>query len=270
LNRKPPAWILAALLGLIVSVAGPQSRALGGQHKPGATLLVFAAASLAGALEPEVGRFRAQSGIAVRIAYASSGLLARQIDFGARADMIISAHRQWLDFLEKRGLLVPGPPSALFANSLVLATARRDMAPLPVKPGLDIAGLLGDGLLAMGDPAHVPVGIYGKAALQWLGAWNAVSSRIARASNARAALAMVERGEVTLGLVYLSDARQAGLNIVGTFPPASHPPIVYGAAIVASSRNRQAAGRFIAYLKSPATAARFAALGYKPQPAGPS
>lgn len=268
--RKWRRWSLAALMGLVLLVAGVKSPALGDDHDRDAAVLVFAAASLAGVLEPEVERFQAQSGISVRVAYASSGLLARQIAFGAGADLIISAHRQWLDYLAQRKLLARQPPVALFSNKLVLATAQRDMAPLVLKPGLDIAPLLGGGLLAMGDPAHVPVGIYGKAALRWLGVWQALAGRITRASNARAALATVERGEVALGLVYLSDARSVGLNIVGTFPPASHPPIVYGAAIIGGSRNSKAAQRFIAYLKSPATAGRLAGLGYTPPLAEPS
>ncbi|MFV2091656.1 MAG: molybdate ABC transporter substrate-binding protein, partial [Hyphomicrobiales bacterium] len=218
--RKWSQWPLWALAVLVLLVAGVPSPVLGDDHDGSAGILVFAAASLAGALEPEVERFQAQSGIDVQVAYASSGLLARQIVFGAPADLIISAHPRWLDYLAQRKLLARQPPVALFSNKLVLATARRDMAPLVLKPGLDIAPLLDGGLLAMGDPDHVPVGIYARAALQWLGSWQALAGRITRASDARAALATVERGEVALGLVYLSDARLVGLNIVGTFPPA--------------------------------------------------
>ncbi|MHA1524914.1 MAG: molybdate ABC transporter substrate-binding protein [Alphaproteobacteria bacterium] len=267
--QKLPLWALTVglvaslAMPLVMSVAGAQTRATSAGPQ-GKSLLVFAATSLAGALAPEMHLFQAQSGIKVRVAYASSSLLARQIAFGAQADLYISAHQRWLDYLAARDLLDRAPPATLFSNALVLATARPGMKPVALTPGVNIAPLLGAGLLAMGDPDHVPVGIYGKSALQWLGAWPALRRKIARADNARAALVMVERGEVALGLVYLTDARQAGLTIVADFPEISHAPIVYSAAIIAKSRNRQAASAFVAFLKSPATTARFAALGYLP------
>ena len=262
-------WTLAGMLALAVALAIPaswaQSRA-SGEGSGGSTLLVFAATSLAGALEPEAARFQKQTGTRLRIAYASSSLAARQIAFGAQADLFISAHQRWIDYLGSAKLLDLASQTALFSNALVLASARPGAAPLDLKPGVAIAPLLDAGLLAMGDPDHVPLGIYGKSALEWLGAWGALRQRIARADNARAALRMVERGETALGVVYLSDARKAGLTIVGTFPKASHAAIIYSAAIVSKAKNLNAARRFIAYLTTPAVSARFAAMGYLPLP----
>jgi molybdate transport system substrate-binding protein len=66
--------------------------------------------------------------------------------------------------------------------------------------------LLNGGRLAVGDPEHVPAGIYAKEALQKLGAWETLSPTLAPAEDVRGALALVERNEAPLGIVYGSDA----------------------------------------------------------------
>ena len=95
----------------------------------------------------------------------------------------------------------------------------------------------------MADPDAVPAGKYGKAALEKLGVWTSVSSQIARAESVRAALALVERGEAPLGIVYATDARASkGVRVVGTFPADSHPPISYPVARLKASKNADAEG----------------------------
>ena len=74
----------------------------------------------------------------------------------------------------------------------------------------------------------MPVGRYAQAALEWMGQWQALAPRLARADNVRAALLLVERGEAPLGIVYATDAAASrGVRVVGTFPAESHPPITY-------------------------------------------
>jgi molybdate transport system substrate-binding protein len=70
----------------------------------------------------------------------------------------------------------------------------------------DWTSLLKGGRLAVGDPEHVPAGIYAKEALQKLGAWETLSPKLAPAEDVRGALALVERSEAPLGIVYGSDA----------------------------------------------------------------
>ena len=67
----------------------------------------------------------------------------------------------------------------------------------------------------------VPAGKYGKAALTYLGVWDAVASRVAQAENVRAALAFVARGETPLGIVYRTDAKaEPAVRVVGTYATA--------------------------------------------------
>ncbi|MEL0028072.1 MAG: molybdate ABC transporter substrate-binding protein, partial [Perlucidibaca sp.] len=85
------------------------------------------------------------------------------------------------------------------------------------------------GRLCMGDPGHVPAGIYGKQALVALGWWDALEKRVVGTEDVRTALAFVQRGECPLGIVYATDAAVAGdkVRIVGRFPAGSHDPVVY-------------------------------------------
>jgi len=92
---------------------------------------------------------------------------------------------------------------------------------------------LGGGRLAIADPRAVPAGRYARASLESLGAWKGVEPRLAPAGDVRAALALVARGEAPLGIVYRTDAlAEPRVKVVATFPEASHPPIVYGMALL--------------------------------------
>jgi molybdate transport system substrate-binding protein len=225
-------------------------------------LLVFGAASLRNALDAVIEGYQADGGGPVRASYASSSTLARQIEQGAPADLFVSANPQWMYYLEQRDLLRAGSRADLLGNGLVLVAPLDSATTLEVVPGFDLLGALDGGFLAMGDPDHVPAGIYGRAALERLGVWDAVAPRVARADNVRAALALVARGEAPLGVVYRSDAlADASVKVVGDFPRDSHPPIVYPVAIMADSKHPDAAA-LATLLQSETAGAIFERFGF--------
>jgi molybdate transport system substrate-binding protein len=225
-------------------------------------LLVFAAASLQDALDAVIEAYQAQGGGEVTASYASSSTLARQIEQGAPADIYISANPEWMDYLEERELIRAGSRADLLGNELVLVASPDSATTLEIAPGFDLLGALRGGHLAMGDPDHVPAGIYGRAALESLGVWQAVAPRVARADNVRAALTLVARGEAPLGIVYRSDAvADDAVEVVGTFPTDSHPPIIYPVAIVADSAHPDAAA-FYGLLSSDEAATIFERFGF--------
>lgn len=236
-----------------------------GQTAPAAArdLLVFAAASTAEALNAAIVRYDAGRS-RIRASYGSSGALARQIEKGAPADLYISANMSWIDWSEKRKLLEPGTAVPLFGNRLVLIAPAASPATLRIAEGFPLRAALADSRLAIADPAHVPAGIYARAALQRLKVWDTVADRTARTADVRAALALVERGETPYGIVYRTDAMVSKkVRIVDTFPEETHPPIVYSLAVVAG-RNSDEAGRFYRFLRSPATASIYTSLGFQP------
>lgn len=221
----------------------------GGAH---ADVTVFAAASLKEALDELAADYRERAKGKVMVSYAASSALAQQIARGAPADIFISADLDWMDYIEKRGLVRKGSRADLLANRLVLVAPKDSKASFTIGPKFPLAGLLGDRRLAMADPDYVPAGKYGRAALEKLGVWQELSGRIARGENVRAAMAFVARGEAPFGIVYRTDAlAERNVRIIGEFAQNLHPPIVYPAAIVAGSRSPEAAG-LMAHLRSPA------------------
>lgn len=227
-----------------------------------AEVRVFAASSLADALDAVADAFTAETGTAVVASYASSAAVARQIGEGAPADVVISADEAWMDHLAARGLIRPDSRFDLVGNALVLVAPAGAAPVLPIEPGFPLAVALGDGRLAVGEVTSVPAGRYARAALEALGAWEGVRDRLAEAENVRAALLLVARGEAPLGVVYATDAAaEPGVEVVGTFPPDSHPPIVYPAAAVAGAGDPAAS--FLAFLRGPQAAAVFDRLGFR-------
>ncbi|MEZ5829226.1 MAG: molybdate ABC transporter substrate-binding protein [Hyphomicrobiales bacterium] len=225
---------------------------------------VFAAASLKTALDAIAEDWRRETGANPVISYAATSALAKQIEQGAEADVFISADLDWMDYVEERGLIDPKSRFDLLANQLVLIAPKNAEPTAAIEPGLPLAELLGGGRLAIANVDAVPAGKYGKTALQSLGLWDAVKDKLAQAENVRAALRLVARGEAPLGIVYASDAKaDPSVTVLGVFPEATHPPIVYPAASLRDARGPQI-GAFLAYLRSPEAARRFEANGFAP------
>jgi len=227
-------------------------------------ITVFAAASLKESMDEAASAYKAATGQDVRVSYAASSALARQIEQGAPADVFVSADLDWMDDLQQRGLVDPGTRRNLLGNSLVLvAPAASTARAIALRRGGDLRPMLGvDGRLAVALVDSVPAGKYASAGFEWLGMWEALQPRLAQAENVRAALLLVARGEAPLGVVYGSDAKaEPAVRVLAVFPPASHPPIVYPVARIASSRQPQAAA-FVEWLHSPAATAIFRARGF--------
>jgi molybdate transport system substrate-binding protein len=94
----------------------------------------------------------------------------------------------------------------------------------------------------------VPAGIYAQQALTKLGMWDSLKSRLAPADSVRSALRLVETGEAPAGIVYATDVKVTPtLGIAGTFPPDSHAPIIYPAAVV-KGRDGKLVRAFLAFL----------------------
>lgn len=226
-------------------------------------LLVFGAASLTEALDEVDRAFTVHTQLPVRASYASSSVIAKQIEAGAPADAFISADQEWMDYLDKHGLLKPGSRRDVLANALVLIAPADSGVQLKIAPHFALAATLGDGRLATGDPDSVPAGDYARAALTKLGVWQSVAPRLVRAENVRAALAYVARGEAALGIVYRTDAlAEKRIRIVDTFPADTHPPITYPAAATATARPETA--QYLKFLVSDEARAIFARYGFTP------
>ncbi len=228
-----------------------------------ADVLVFAAASTTNALAEVNRAYQAAGGVRVATSFASSGMLARQIDNGAPADLFVSANTEWIDYLARRGRLAAGLRRKLLRNRLAVVAPLGSTARLEIGPGMALMRVLGGGRLAISDPRHVPAGRYTKSALTALGVWNDVAARTAVGNSVREALMLVERGEAPLGVVYATDAAaSAKVRVVATFPAQSHSPITYWAAVVAE-RARPAVTAYFRHLGSRAATQVFRRHGFQ-------
>lgn len=205
-----------------------------------ASLTVFSAASTTDAMKELALNYTKESAEQVLFNFASSGALARQIEAGAPADCFISANVRWMDWLEEKAVIQPDSRFNLAANTLVLVA--------PAGSSLTFDGSI-SGKIAVGDFKSVPAGMYAKEALTHLGWLDKMRPNLVMASNVRTALLYVERGEVSAGIVYFTDAKASGkLSVIGTFPAESHRPIIYPAALCSNNKNAEG---FMRFLKTP-------------------
>jgi len=228
-------------------------------------LTVFAAASLTNALTDVCAAWARQGHPMPRLSFAASSTLARQIEQGAPANIFASADERWMDDLARHDAIVPQTRRDLLRNDLVLIVPASAPRHVTIGPGFDLAGLLGPtGRLATGDPAHVPVGIYAKQALEHLGLWSSVAQRLAPTDDVRAALLLVERGEAPAGIVYGTDAAiSRQVMVAGVFPADSHDPITYPFALTRSGDTPDARALF-AFMAGPEARRLYAKYGFIP------
>lgn len=229
----------------------------------GATSMIFAAASLQPALD-EMARAGTLGSPAPKRVYAASSALARQIENGAPADIFISADERWMDDAAGHGAIIASTRTSLVGNQLALIAPAASGARVDLAHGAAplLAALGPRGRLAVALPDSVPAGLYARAALQKLGLWNALAPRMAMGRDVRAALNLVVLRQCPLGIVYRSDAvSEPRVRVLATFPPGSHAPIVYPAAIVAG-HDTPTARALLAALQSPAARSAFRRWGF--------
>ncbi|MEY2759377.1 MAG: hypothetical protein RIR33_3155 [Pseudomonadota bacterium] len=243
--KKAVAAVVAALA---LASCGEPARAPTVEETP---VTVFAAASLTNVLETIGELYAAEGHPGPRFNFAASSALAKQMEQGAEADLFISADEDWMDYVTDKALIDPKSRTRLLTNELVLVAPASAPFSLAIAEGMDLAGALKGGTLALADPESVPAGKYAREALSYFGVWDAVAASVARADNVRAALRFVETGDAAAGIVYATDAGAVGdaVTVVGVFPPGSHKPIVYPAALTVA-RAVGPGKDFLAFLRS--------------------
>ena len=224
---------------------------------------VFAAASTTDAVTEICELFMEKKLGMGTFSFGSSSTLAKQIENLAPADIFISANIEWMDYLDEKQLIDSSSRIDLLGNKIVLIVpADSTIQQIDMDEQVDLAGLLGKSRLAMGDPNHVPAGIYAKQALENLNIWKSVENVIAPSKTVREALVLVERGEAPLGVVYSTDVSITNkVKIVGELPIDSHPPIVYPMAIVSGRKTPEVKSLF-QFLKGPEAKAIFEKYGF--------
>lgn len=257
LRRRGAVSVLAAGLFSVLALAACSPAA----RSAPSPITVFAAASLTDALGQIAADYQARTGQAVRLSFAASGSVARQIEAGAPADIVILADQPWMDRLAQAGRIAPASRMDLLGNRLVLISAADVQISGDPLDWLTRTG----GRLAIGDPESVPAGAYARTWLQGTGRWEGLQPRLVTAVDVRAVRTFVARGEAALGVVYRSDAVGVpGVQVVAEPPASEQPQIVYPAALTTGAT--PAAGGFLRYLRSAQAEAIFRSQGFEPRP----
>jgi molybdate transport system substrate-binding protein len=228
----------------------------GGKSSP-ASLLVFAAASTANALDAVLAHYRELRPVEVTVSYGASSTLAQQIAHGAAANLFLSADEDWVRFLAQKKLV--SQSRLLLSNSLVVVVARGGNLNLH-----QLEDLAGNQVtkIALADPRHVPAGKYARHALESLGLWNKLAPKVVSGSDVRAALAYVETGAADAGIVYASDAQQSKhARVAFAIPEALSGKIRYVLALLKQGPVPDSQELY-KYLASPEAAALFARYGF--------
>ncbi|MFG0250193.1 MAG: molybdate ABC transporter substrate-binding protein [Phycisphaeraceae bacterium JB051] len=252
-------YLIIGLFALSLTVSGCDQSNASAPQQAQRRLTIFAAASTTNVIEQLAMMYQQQTGVKVMTSFASSSTLARQIEQGAKADLYLSANTKWMDYLQDRNLIATQTRLDLLANRIVLIAPTS--ASLQTWQNLEPLNHLKD-KLAMGDPDHVPAGMYGKTSLTNLGFWDKIVSQVVPAKDVRGALLLVETGQASLGLVYATDAAASKkVSVVYALPQSSHKPVRYPLALTNATSNEAAA--FAVYLQSDEARSVFEHAGFE-------
>src|SRR4051794_14120659 len=233
--------------------------------RAGETVHVAVAISLKEAVTDVARQYEAGTGDHVEFTFGSSGQLMRQIQSGAPIDAFISAAAKQVDDLAKAGLLDDATRRVVAGNALVL------IVPPGTKAAPDSFEKLADttvARLAIGEPKTVPAGQYAQQVLRSLNLTDQLGDRLVYGANVRQVLDYVIRGEVSAGIVYQTDAIEAGdkVKVVAAAAAKWHEPIVYPAVVIKASAGHDAAKRFLDYLATDKAKAILQSRGFTPPP----
>ena len=252
---KRPATKMLQLLLVGITVSAAFSTPVAGQPP---VLVVSVAASVNDALDEIARLYRAATGVTVAINAGGSNTLARQIVEGAKAGLFLSADEAQMDSVERAGRIVRGTRTRLLTNQLAV------VAPASSKD-VTLQSMLEGRIkrLAMGEPAAVPAGVYGRQFLEHEGAWARLEPKVIPFPTVRAVLSAVENGRVDAGIVYRTDASSSRVKVIATIAAQQHPylDISYPVAVIAGPAEAEAR-KFLEFLKGAQARKVFEARGF--------
>jgi molybdate transport system substrate-binding protein len=249
----PIKWATTLGLALILLTCSPSD------SEP-KEILVFAAASLAVAMEEIGAEFEAVSNTTVTFSFGGSQTLAQQVAGGAPADIIVAAGEPPIQFLVERNL-VRSEPVDLLTNKLVVVVQKGAGRPNSLQ---DLIGANFPSV-AIADPDLAPAGNYAREALKELGLWTPIEEKLIFGPDVRSTLAYVESGNTDAALVYETDARASDrVEVLDIVPIESYSQIVYPATLVHNAPNKSDASLFLEFLEDQKAHKIFLDLGFQP------
>jgi molybdate transport system substrate-binding protein len=203
---------------------------------------------------------RSHPGITLNFNFGGSGALEQQIESGAPVDVFFAAALRPIDQLASKGLILADTRRDLLRNQLVLVVPSGNIGPNSFQELAEAKVKL----IALGEPASVPAGDYGRQVLESLHIWKLVQPKVVLAKDVRQVLSYVETGNADAGIVYATDARQSrSVRVTSTAPAGSHAPVVYPVAVVKTSHDATAARALVMFLAGHDAKAVFSRHGFE-------
>lgn len=222
---------------------------------------VSAASSLTNAFKDIVQNYQVQYPEArIALNFGASGALLQQMAKGAPVDVFASADLETMDLAEKQGLVAASERRDFARNTLVLIEPADSKLTLR---RLEDLGQPAVKLIAIGNPASVPVGRYTMHALEVARLWPALETKAINTQNVRQSLDYVARGEVDAGFVYATDAAIMKDKVRVAFEVPLDAAIRYPIAVTRASTNGDEARRFVGYVLSPPGQAILGKYGFR-------
>ena len=189
--------------------------------------------------------------------YGGSGILAKQIENGAPADIYISANPEWMEYL-KTGKFVREKDIAIFAYNSLVFVGRPSLKVHRLQDAVSL------NRIAIGSPRSVPAGEYAVESFRKAGLEKQLEKRLVMAKDVREALMYAERGEVDGAFVYLTDAQLAARNtkVLFAVPQEYYPRVTYPMALTASGGKKPEAAALFRFLQSAEAGAVLTRYGF--------
>ena len=242
MTRWRHAVALLALVGTTVCAAAQ-------------VITVAAASDLNFALKELARTYEARSGTKVRLTFGSSGTFFTAIQNGAPYDLYFSADVDFPKQLEAAGLVVPGTLYEYALGRLVLWAPKT--SPLNVNDGLKLLAEASVRKIAIANPKHAPYGRAAEQAMRAAGVYEKASPKLVLGENISQAAQFAQTGNADVGLIALALVAHPSSNAPGGLegkywlvPAEMYRPIRQAAVVVKSSRQKDAAKKFLDYVKS--------------------
>ena len=226
--------VKAGRLGVRLLLAGASILVVGGCARSADSsdaLVVAAASDLRDAFGELAGELGTTDLGEVTFVFGSSGMLREQILNGAPYDVYVSANVGFVDEVIAAGMSVSAQPTIYAIGSLAVVTSGEVEL-------TSIAAVVTDARrIVIAQPKHAPYGVAAREALQTLGLWDTVESRIVYADNVADAVRIVQSGEVDAGIV----ARSLVINDPHLIVDSSlHEPLRQAAVVLRGPRESRA------------------------------
>ncbi len=278
---------LGLALGMIVSMsacgsstndAASAAESASASNEPAVELHVSAAASMQESLDEVIANYTGEhSNVTIIPTYDSSGTLLTQIQSGADCDIFISAAQKQMNAIDETAAegyegtnyVEQGTRVNLLQNKCALVVSPTTTKTLTnwndFETAIKSAQSGSDLIFAMGN-SDVPVGQYTSTILTNLGLDEADMANkgiITYGSNVKEVTSQVSSGAADCGIIYATDAYSAGLDVVDTASDElTGKPVIYPAAVMANSANKEAAEEFLAYLQTDDAMQSFEKVGF--------